>query len=551
MTEEESQEENSKTGRSQSRDFARYGTRFITVTDREPPGALPIEPFDTLPDRVIQLLSSREGLHELPPHKILSEVFQSEQLDGANVQLLLEILPARAAALAAAKDTAAPSSISRDASTFQAEQERRPIFNGRPAQRCGPSVTLYHPAFAAFVEAMDALDAIAPSEEELRLSGRLLSASSQILSSESARIQSTKGPIQELLAVPLFKRPLTDDQREADAYASQPLTTPGEEALVAYIEWTPELGQSGDPGLKISALYRDHVFQDAYTSIRNASSCPCVLLALAGPYMCVLGAVLTPRPVVEHLTEYIYIGAGPRTHARTTLVARMFHALRTAVAALQAEYAALARREAPDNSALFPRPSFRDALTADERAVVTGLAYESWFAYEGKADDDVRRAMFLARLRGAAVVVKFCEAYSADAHRLLAAHGLAPALHLCAALRGGLHMVVMARVAGETAFRRFRTVDAALRPTEAPLASAVRADVRRALALLHAAGLVFGDLRRPNVMVVSTDGRDGAMLVDFDWAGREGQARYPPMINDGGEIKWAAGVCVSAVDLST
>ncbi|KAI0054913.1 hypothetical protein BV25DRAFT_1833472 [Artomyces pyxidatus] len=32
------------------------------------------------------------------------------------------------------------------------------------------------------------------------------------------------------------------------------------------------------------------------------------------------------------------------------------------------------------------------------------------------------------------------------------------------------------------------------------------------------------------------------MLVDFDLAGREGEAQYLPMINDGAEIKWAAGV---------
>ncbi|KIO15452.1 hypothetical protein M407DRAFT_241700 [Tulasnella calospora MUT 4182] len=33
--------------------------------------------------------------------------------------------------------------------------------------------------------------------------------------------------------------------------------------------------------------------------------------------------------------------------------------------------------------------------------------------------------------------------------------------------------------------------------------------------------------------------RKGAMLVDFDWAGKENEQRYPPALNP--EIKWPEG----------
>ncbi|KDQ07365.1 hypothetical protein BOTBODRAFT_120196, partial [Botryobasidium botryosum FD-172 SS1] len=59
--------------------------------------------------------------------------------------------------------------------------------------------------------------------------------------------------------------------------------------------------------------------------------------------------------------------------------------------------------------------------------------------------------------------------------------------------------------------------------------------VEEAMKLLHGNGFVFGDLRAPNILRV--DG--GAMLIDFDWAGKVGEAKYPLDINF--EVNWAEG----------
>jgi hypothetical protein len=59
----------------------------------------------------------------------------------------------------------------------------------------------------------------------------------------------------------------------------------------------------------------------------------------------------------------------------------------------------------------------------------------------------------------------------------------------------------------------------------------------RGMTLLHSAGYVFGDLRDPNILKLP-DGR--AMLVDFDWSGKEGQAFYPMGLNM--DIKWPPGI---------
>ncbi|PCH39620.1 hypothetical protein WOLCODRAFT_141337 [Wolfiporia cocos MD-104 SS10] len=128
------------------------------------------------------------------------------------------------------------------------------------------------------------------------------------------------------------------------------------------------------------------------------------------------------------------------------------------------------------------------------------------------------------------VVVKFTANYNADAHRVLAAAGLAPALHACIPVCGRLYMVVMDRVHGEMAW------DAEERGALLP--HTVYEDVRAALDLLHQHDLVFGDLRTPNVMVVpgagglASDEGSRAMLIDFDWVGTHGITRYPAILND-------------------
>jgi hypothetical protein len=104
-------------------------------------------------------------------------------------------------------------------------------------------------------------------------------------------------------------------------------------------------------------------------------------------------------------------------------------------------------------------------------------------------------------------------------------------------------MVVMEQVDGRDSYSEFRHRD---------LPRTVLDDIKRALEKLHDAQLVYGDMRRPNIMVVKTprsrdddgEGEDEwrGLLIDFDWSGRVGVVKYPPTLNTCGEIKWAKGV---------
>ncbi|KAJ2994153.1 hypothetical protein NUW54_g7601 [Trametes sanguinea] len=99
---------------------------------------------------------------------------------------------------------------------------------------------------------------------------------------------------------------------------------------------------------------------------------------------------------------------------------------------------------------------------------------------------------------------------------------LAPRLWHCSKDEGvGMYVVVMDRIA-DTEERMMTEED--------------HATLREAIALLHEHNLVFGDLREPNVLLVKGG---GLMLVDFDWCGQEGAAKYPGDMNDDGSIPWA------------
>jgi hypothetical protein len=208
-------------------------------------------------------------------------------------------------------------------------------------------------------------------------------------------------------------------------------------------------------------------------------------------------------------------------------VAKVFEAVARAVNSLRGYYYDLRIRNQPAFRP--PSPTY-----LPNSPLIGHLEFKSRVLFEEKAN--YRRSMFYADYSGKPVLVKFCETYSEIAHRTLAAEGLAPEIHYCSQILGGAFMAVMDVVEGRDAHQEFKRRD--LPPT-------VLEDIQLALKTLHDAGLVFGDVRRPNIMVAKAQNQHGndewhAQLVDFDWSGPVGTVTYPPTLNK--DIRWASGV---------
>ncbi|KZT06283.1 uncharacterized protein LAESUDRAFT_628715, partial [Laetiporus sulphureus 93-53] len=127
------------------------------------------------------------------------------------------------------------------------------------------------------------------------------------------------------------------------------------------------------------------------------------------------------------------------------------------------------------------------------------------------------------------VVVKLVnDSYGEEVHQLLARHNLAPALYGYARPEGAPAAYVM-----EYLDENWRSLfDLLRRDSSRPFHQAIYASLQRALDLLKEENLVHGDLRSNNIMVRITDGEPQIKIIDYDWAGKAGQVRYPAARNE-------------------
>lgn len=131
--------------------------------------------------------------------------------------------------------------------------------------------------------------------------------------------------------------------------------------------------------------------------------------------------------------------------------------------------------------------------------------------------------------------MKFVQTYSEHTHQKCSDMGIAPKLLAVNVIAGNWKMIVMSLLGSE--FRPLNEVHGGKREK-------TRKYVFTAVNKLHEAGYVHGDLRGPNIMVAFGQESDKVQvkLVDFDWAGIQGDAHYPSFMNM--DLKWPPNVKV-------
>ncbi|KAG8987238.1 hypothetical protein FRB90_003520 [Tulasnella sp. 427] len=193
-----------------------------------------------------------------------------------------------------------------------------------------------------------------------------------------------------------------------------------------------------------------------------------------------------------------------------TRAAKMFGALKPAVAALKAHYEAPEPRSPPDTrfpwiTQYHPINSPTSTRTCKYLKRLKAL--------------DVCQDLYLDKL----VLVKFVQRYSPEAHLAAADLGAAPDLYGCHELPicCGWSIVVM-ELLEESEWSSGSEI------TDSMERDMVRKEVEK-----HVSGFVHGDNRTTNVVLKrNEDGETVSVrLIDFDWAGKIGEARYPLLIN--------------------
>lgn len=258
--------------------------------------------------------------------------------------------------------------------------------------------------------------------------------------------------------------------------------------------------------------------------------------------MAVCGAIFTTHPIVHRLTDYMWLGhSRVIDDHRTVELARVFYALRLGLADLRRYYDELSVPPEDVHRRFYP---LADTCTLD-----SGEQLRFRYLRPLKGPDPSCATFLTVDCTKAdrLLVVKFVERYGAAAHRLLAERSFAPNLLYCGdvwptdAVPGGgtpRMMVVMDYVEGQSV-EETDLIDAADAREE------VHGAVRAALELLHKRGFVHGDIRAPNIMIEGKDDKDDkdvrkrVKIVDFDWAGIEGEVKYPLHLAD---ARWPEGV---------
>jgi hypothetical protein len=191
-------------------------------------------------------------------------------------------------------------------------------------------------------------------------------------------------------------------------------------------------------------------------------------------------------------------------------LARHFGAFKAAILSLEQCYDALKNPTLLENlDPQFPDPRMYRSL--ETKATVN-------FKYLRQIDE--KKLLFVGENdNGERICIKFVRRYSQTVHEKCAQMGIAPKLRGFEDIGAGWKMVIMDALDEE-----YQPFDKRTLP--------VGADeyLRERLVELHQANFVHGDVRDVNIMV-RKDGKPGFMLVDFDWSGIIGEARYPINVN--------------------
>jgi len=286
-----------------------------------------------------------------------------------------------------------------------------------------------------------------------------------------------------------------------------------------------------------AAIWNAYVQQLGET--RDKCCCPTFIIAGGGPYLAVLGAIITDRYIVQRLTSLEWLGMSQTFEDEHLYrIAQVFDSLRGALLELDEFYSELDRQDLKlvdgnPHPRFYPYPAaFINPVskTTEEFEYLRPLVFPS------------TKSPFLVKLKssGEMAVVKFVARYGVGAHQLLAEAKMAPRLLFCGSIDGqrdirktpekgtkdvfGLHlgplrMVVMEYIDGTHG----EALEASYGPKD------TYAQVKAMIDKLHASDYVFGDLRPPNIMFAGTK----AFLIDFDWAGKHGEAFYPFELGEG------------------
>jgi serine/threonine protein kinase len=273
----------------------------------------------------------------------------------------------------------------------------------------------------------------------------------------------------------------------------------------------------------------DNSYLPKVDQIRNFCCAPSFVIGMAGPWFCILGGVFLSRAVIQPLTDFIPLTINLRVSDQVKRISQLFYSLLLAIRELRDFYHNLRREETEIEQRFFPYiRHYKVGETVHRFTYLCGLL-----------DDHTRTIWKAKREDGELIVVKFASKYNIQGHNICAGYKLAPQLLYSSddeevKALGGFKMVIMEYICGIPLDQKY--LKGGILPRSCVT---IIENVTMAIELLHEKDFVFGDLRAPNVLIVDTDDGQRAVLVDFDWCGKNELDEYPSSMNK--KLDWPLG----------
>ncbi|KLO19329.1 hypothetical protein SCHPADRAFT_935403 [Schizopora paradoxa] len=494
-----------------------------------------------------------------------------------------EILPTIHENGPSAREEALERAYKRDSPSTEATLERVRLrqksnisdafYNNRPLSLGPTPIAVYEPAFARFAEKVNKTNIVSGdfTREELQFALDFIRTCSRHYANETKRHEDL-----ETLDFPGFVNLWLEQTIHGPNNSTyrpdggKKYTSRFRQAVFTVLaELKNEKGEGNcDASDQVQCSYTK-----AYEGLRQQSCCPAFLIALTGVDLVIWGAVTADRFFFEPLASIMLVPM-PKNSGRTALESKMlevvnvFRALREGVDELVEHYAKLPNPPSvlTSDSANGSRPIATRSgggtscsggggkgrtsggtsrsggggkvrsgggPTFHTNEYIPGM-FPRWHVFVSESEEykleyvrrlptNFEKPIFLAKMTGGSevgkdVVVKFAPSYCPEAHKLLGDLKLAPKLHYAKfepCSKGNpdapdMWVVVM------------DFIEKATHPSM-QLEERHSTKLRRCVDELHAKGYVYGDLRRPNILVRD----DELFLIDFDWANEKSKARYP------------------------
>ncbi|KAF8802373.1 hypothetical protein BYT27DRAFT_7173144 [Phlegmacium glaucopus] len=368
--------------------------------------------------------------------------------------------------------------------------------------------TLHHPIFGKFI---DDCQMHVPTREDNALV-LALSALSQIFENETARAAAFR-EILKNHGIMTIATGVEGTEYKTDG----DMQYNGLRYLI--IEVKLEIGSTGaEPLFQAILYYLESMRKQMTTSL--GSPLPCLIIYLfVGAHVGFAAAVYTDRPNIEVLTPPLPLFSHPTHVGLRAVAARHIGALKNALHSLHYYY----EHELP-------------VIDKLERDLRPNPRYPYQSSYRSLADSTLRRFKYILQVPQKLVFfgqteddekicIKFVRSYSTEAHEKCAEMGCAPMLRGFEHIAGGWNMVVM-----DIVTEGYCEFEVAI---ESPIGDLFR-QMREKLTAFHEAGYVHGDIRDINIKV--QEDSSGFMFLDFDWAGKIGEARYPANVYRGPDL---------------